>query len=47
MMASKLLYLLMDCETFNHLLALKHVRGVIKALQTSIIIVLTNIATLV
>ena len=36
-MASKLLYLLMDRETFNLLHALVQVSGVIKALQASMI----------
>ena len=45
LMASKLLYLLMDWETFNQLYAFEQVRGVIKALQTSIMELLTKIVS--
>ena len=36
LMATKLVYLLMDWEIFNQLPALEQVRGVIRALKTSI-----------
>ena len=42
-MVSKLLSLLMDWETFNQLLALEQFRGVIKALQTSMMVLLTKV----
>ena len=44
-MASKLLYLLMDWETFNMLPALEQVRDIIRALQTSMMVILTKIVT--
>ena len=44
-MASKLLYLLMDWETFNLLSSLEQVRGVIRALQTSMIVLLAKIVS--
>ena len=43
LIASKLLYLLMDWETFNLLSSLEQVRGVIRALQTSMIVLLAKI----
>ena len=43
LMVSKLLYLPMDWEIFNQLLALEQVRGVMKALQPSIMVLLTKI----
>ena len=46
-MASKLLYLLMDWETFNLLTALEQVKGVIRALQTPMLVLLTKIPTLI
>ena len=45
LMASKLLYLLMDWETFNLLSSLEQVRGVIRALQTSMIVLLAKIVS--
>ena len=42
-MASKLLYLLMDWETFNQLHALEQVSGVTRALQASMIVLLTKL----
>ena len=42
-MASKLLSLLMDWETFNQLPTLEQVRGLIRALQTSMMVLLTKI----
>ena len=44
-MASKLLYLLMDWETFNSLPALEQVRGIIRALQTFMIVLLAKIVS--
>ena len=45
LIASKLLHLLIDWETFNQLSALKQVRGVIRALQTSMIVLLAKIVS--
>ena len=42
-MTSKLLYLLMDWETFNYFPALEQVSGVIRALQTSMMVLLEKI----
>ena len=42
-MASKLLYLFIDWETFNKLHLLEQVSGVIRALQTSMMVILTEI----
>ena len=42
-MASKLFYLLMDCETFNQLPELEQARGVIRALQVSTVVLFTKI----
>ena len=47
LMASKLLYQLMDWETFNLLTALEQVKGVIRALQTPMMVLLTKIPTLI
>ena len=44
-MVSKLLYLLIDWETFNKLSALEQARGVIRALQTSITVLLAKIVS--
>ena len=43
LMALKLLYLLIDSETINSLPALEQVRGVIRAIQTSMIVLLAKI----
>ena len=43
LMASKLLYLFIDWETFNKLHLLEQVSGVIRALQTSMMVILTEI----
>ena len=40
-MASKLLYLVMNWKKFNKFSLLEHVRGVIRALKTSIMALLT------
>ena len=45
LMPSKVLYLLMDWETSNQLLVSGHVRGVIKALQRSVMVLLTKIVS--
>ena len=42
-MASKLLYLFIDWETFNKLHLLEQVSGVIRALQISMMVILTEI----
>ena len=42
---SKLMYLLMDWETFNQLHLLEQVNGVIRALQASVMVLLTKIAS--
>ena len=47
LMASKLLYLLMDWETFHLFPALEQIKGVIRALQTPMTVFLTKIATLI
>ena len=46
-MASKLLYLHMDSETFNKFPALEQARGVIRALQTSLMVykIVSNIVS--
>ena len=44
-MASKLPYLLIGLETFNYLHALEQVRGAIRALQTSMMLLLTKIVS--
>ena len=44
-MASKLLFLLMGCKTFDKLPLLEQLRGVIRALQTSMFIFLTKIVS--
>ena len=45
LMVSKLLYRLMDWETFNQLPALGQVRGVITALQTCVMVLLAKIVS--
>ena len=47
MMASKLVYLPMDCKTFNQLPAKEQVGGVIKSLQISMMLLLEKIVTLI
>ena len=44
-MASKLLYLLMDCETFNKVPVLEQARGVIGALETSMMVLLAKVVS--
>ena len=44
-MASKLLYVLMDREPFTQLHALEQIRGVIRSLHTSMIVLFTKIAS--
>ena len=44
-MTSKLLFLLMNWEIFNQLPALEQVRAVIKALQTSIMVLFAKIVS--
>ena len=44
-MASKMLYLFMDWKTFNQLPPLEQVRDVIRALQTSLMVLLTKLVS--
>ena len=46
LMASKLLYLVIEWETLNLLSALEQVKGVTRALQKPMMILLTKIPTL-
>ena len=43
LMPPKLLYLLMDWETFNHLSALEQINGVIRAIQTSTMVLFAKV----
>ena len=43
LMAPKLLYLLIDWEAFNHLSALEQINGVIRAIQTSTVVLFAKV----